>query len=305
MVNAIGFIGLGNMGLPMLENLVNARDERIYALDCADRPFEQLSRNSAWGTRLFRAQRIEDLGECALVITILPNSQITNAVLSGSEGTTGLIDILRPGSLIVDMGSSSSGETQAQGRKLAAKGITLIDAPVSGAVAKARTGKLAIMVGGDASAREQAAPYLNCMGETVIPTGRLGSAHAIKSLNNYVYAAGLLAVSEALAMAERLELDLNVVTDIINASSGRNVASETKVKQFIIPRTFSGGFALSLMAKDLRTAAELQGACNFEAPQLALCERIWNEACAMLPAEADNTEIYRIVNQESLAVEAQ
>ena len=180
----------------------------------------------------------------------------------------------------------------------------LIDAPVSGAVAKARTGKLAIMVGGDASARDKAIPYLRCMGETIIPTGHLGSAHAIKSLNNYVYAAGLLAISEALAIAERLKLDLNVVTDIINASSGRNVASETKVKQFIIPRTFAGGFALSLMAKDLRTAAELQDACNFEAPQLTLCERIWSQACARLPDGADNTEIYRVVNRETLAVEA-
>ena len=89
------------------------------------------------------------------------------------------------------------------------------------------------------------------MGETLIRTGAVGSAHAMKALNNYVHAAGLLAAAEALRLGEALGLDLGVLADVMNASSGRNIATETKVKQEILPGRYQGGFQLGLMRKDL------------------------------------------------------
>ena len=139
------------------------------------------------------------------------------------------------------------------------------------------------------------------MGATLIRTGAIGSAHAMKALNNYVYAAGLLAVSEALAIAERMELDPGIFADVLNASSGRNVASETKLKQFIIPRDFAGGFALALQAKDIATAAKLQGVTGVDGRLLRLCDSVWKEAVDEAEPGADNTSIYRHVARRPAA----
>jgi 3-hydroxyisobutyrate dehydrogenase len=127
---------------------------------------------------------------------------------------------------------------------------------------------------------------------TAPETGAVGSAHAMKALNNYVYAAGLLAVSEAVLIAERMQLDPAIFADVLNASSGRNVASETKLKQFIIPRDFAGGFAMALQAKDIATATRLQAVTGVDAPLLALCDGFWKDALAQAEPGADNTAIY-------------
>lgn len=291
----IGFVGLGMMGLPMLENLAAAPDLEILAFDTAEAPFHALAAHPAWGRTLSRAGSLQALAGCGTVITMLPNSTVTNAVVAGSDGRPGLWHVLERGATVIDMGSSNPADTRALAAQLAPAGITLLDAPVSGAVAKARAGTLAIMVGGHAADVARVRPLLERMGSQVIPTGQAGSAHAMKALNNYVYAAGLLAVSEAMLIAEGMDLDREVFADVLNASSGRNVASETKLRQFILPRRFEGGFALRLQAKDLATADALQALSGVQAPQLSLCAELWQRAAAALAAQADNTEIYRFL----------
>lgn len=298
-VRAIGFIGLGMMGLPMLENLAAQGSFDIRAFDTSDAPFEKLSAHPAWGKTLRRARALDDFASLDAVITMLPNSAITNAVVAGAAGKPGLVDVLTPGTIVIDMGSSNPGDTMKLATLLAEAGSTLIDAPVSGAVAKARTGTLTIMLGGPEAACERARPILEKMGNNLIATGKVASAHAMKALNNYVYAAGLLAASEALLIASRLDLDLERFTDVLNASSGRNVATETKLRQFIIPGNFSAGFALRLQAKDIATAATLQTLTGIEAPQLNLCKALWTEAGGALEAGADNTEIFRFLQRRN------
>ncbi|TWG85638.1 3-hydroxyisobutyrate dehydrogenase [Cupriavidus gilardii J11] len=289
----IGFIGLGMMGLPMLENLAATPDLEILAFDTADAPFQKLAALAAWDKSLFRANTLHALAGCEIVITMLPNSPITNGVIEGGQDAAGLADILAPGAVIVDMGSSDPGDTVRLAAMLSERGMALVDAPVSGAVAKARAGTLAIMAGGDAAHIDAVRPLLEQMGETLIVTGAVGSAHAMKALNNYIYAAGLLAVSEAMLIASRLDLDADVFASVLNASSGRNVATETKLAQFIIPRTFNAGFAMRLQAKDLMTAAGLQPLAGVDLPQLSLCAALWQRAVETLDARADNTEIIR------------
>lgn len=289
----IGFIGLGMMGLPMLENLAATPDLEILAFDTADAPFQKLAALAAWDKSLFRANTLHALAGCEIVITMLPNSPITNGVIEGGQDAAGLADILAPGAVIVDMGSSNPGDTVRLAAMLSERGMALVDAPVSGAVAKARAGTLAIMAGGDAAHIDAVRPLLEQMGETLIVTGAVGSAHAMKALNNYIYAAGLLAVSEAMLIASRLDLDADVFASVLNASSGRNVATETKLAQFIIPRTFNAGFAMRLQAKDLMTAAGLQPLAGVDLPQLSLCAALWQRAVETLDARADNTEIIR------------
>lgn len=289
----IGFVGLGMMGLPMVENLVERGNVAVLAWDKDPACHERLRAIAAYGQSLTWADQLEELAQCEVVFLMLPNSPITDSVLIGNAEQTGLYQWLAAGTVVVDMGSSNPRSTQLNAGTLAQHDIALLDAPVSGAVLKARSGKLAIMVGGEEAAYQSVATLLASMGEKIIRTGAVGSAHAMKALNNYVYAAGLLAASEAVQIAKHLDLDLQVFADVLNASSGRNIATETKVKQFIIPEHFAGGFALRLQAKDLATAAALQEAAGFEAPQLSLCAALWQRASAALPAHADNTCIYQ------------
>ncbi|SAK95849.1 6-phosphogluconate dehydrogenase [Caballeronia hypogeia] len=297
----IGFIGLGMMGLPMLENLASHDAFHILAFDTQNAPFDKLATHPAWGTTLTRATALDEFASVEMVITMLPNSVITNAVIAGDADRAGLAGVLAPDSIVIDMGSSNPGETQKLAELLASAGSTLVDAPVSGAVAKARSGTLTIMAGGPDAACERARPVLEKMGTNIIRTGKVASAHAMKALNNYVYAAGLLAASEALLIASRLDLDLTRFAEVLNASSGRNVATETKLNQFIIPGTFAGGFALRLQAKDIATAAALQSLTGIDAPQLNLCNSVWADAISALEPGADNTEIFRFLQQRNEA----
>lgn len=298
MMLKLGFVGLGMMGLPMLENLAGAAGISIQAHDRDPRRLDRLKAHPAWGLTLHPADTLADLAGCTVIITMLPNSAITNAVIEGDADGPGLAALLARGSTLIDMGSSNPADTLRLAPLLHEAGITLIDAPVSGAVAKAASGTLAIMAGGAAADLERVRPILSHMGSALIHTGAVGSAHAMKALNNYVYAAGLLAASEAMLIAQGMDLDMNVFTQVLNASSGRNVATETKLAQFIVPRTFNGGFALSLMAKDLRTADSLQRLGGVSAPQLSLCTDLWQRALQALPASADNTEIYRYLEAQ-------
>lgn len=275
----VGFIGLGMMGRPMATNLA-AKQVPLSTLDAAGVTLEGVPA---------AADAAALAGQCRLIILMLPDSRAVAAVMSA------LVPALQPQSLVIDMGSSEPGETRRWSMALAQRGCGMLDAPVSGSVPKARAGTLAIMVGGSDADFSRADPVLRAMGEAIIRTGSIGSAHAMKALNNYVYAAGLLAVSEAAQMAEAQGLDLGIFAQVLNASSGRNIASETKLAQEITPRRYAGGFQLGLMRKDLETAGAIAGASGVEAPLLALLRARWSEALAALGPRADNTEIHRYI----------
>ena len=287
----VGFIGLGMMGLPMARSLLR-RGRSLLACDSSEAARAALAEGAAPGAVRFAATPAGVADEAEVIVLMLPDSRIVAQVM---EGEGGLLAALRPGQLVIDMGSSLPGETQRLAALAAARGAALIDAPVSGSVAKARSGTLAIMAGGDDAAWARAEPVLRDMGEALIRTGGTGSAHAMKALNNYVYAAGLLATAEALRMAEAMRLDLGIFADVLNASSGRNIATETKVKQEILPGRYQGGFQLGLMRKDLETAGAIAAETGFDARALQLCRGLWGEAVAALGPKADNTEIHRFL----------
>jgi 3-hydroxyisobutyrate dehydrogenase len=284
----IGFVGLGNMGAPMAENLLKAGFEP--ALADADP-----GRLAGFATRATLPASLAELGRASeLVITMLPDGKIVRKVLCGAEGSNdGILAGLAAGSLVIDMSSSAPVGTRALGAELAARGVALVDAPVSGGVKRAVDGTLAIMVGGAAADVERCRPLLAAMGRDIFPTGPLGSGHAMKALNNYVSAAGLAAAAEAVLVGQRFGLDPAVMTDILNASTGRNNATENKFKQFIVPKRYAAGFTMGLMAKDLRTALETAEATHTPAPLAAACIALWNQAEAKLGPAADHTEIAR------------
>ncbi|GAB5468039.1 MAG: NAD(P)-dependent oxidoreductase [Rhodospirillales bacterium] len=282
----IALIGVGNMGAPMAAHLVRAA-ERLVLFDLDVKVAEE--RAAAIGAEV--ADRLSEAAEdCDLVVTMLPNAEVVRAVLLDEAG---LASALPRGAIVVDMSSSYPPATRETGALLAERGLTLLDAPVSGGVKKAVSGELAIMLGGDEpAALERAEPALATMGK-VFRTGPLGSGHALKALNNFVSAAGLAAACEAILVGERFGLDPAVMIQVINASTGRNNATEVKFEPFILNRDFGSGFALDLMSKDLKAAADLASSLDLAVPHLQLSAELWAEAKAALGPGADHTEIFR------------
>ncbi|MEJ1938273.1 NAD-binding protein, partial [Nostoc sp. NIES-2111] len=139
----------------------------------------------------------------------------------------------------------------------------------------------------------EARPLLEAMGSRIFPTGKLGSGHAMKCLNNFLSAIGTAAASEAIVAGRTFGLDPAVMTDILNSSTGRSNATEVKLKQFILSETWGSGFSMGLMAKDLTIAAGLARSLGLDLPLLSATAQQWTEAVHDLGPGADHTEIMR------------
>ena len=164
----------------------------------------------------------------------------------------GVADALPDGAVVVDMSSSEPWETLSLAPELARRGVTLLDAPVSGALTRAIDATLTIMLGGeDEAAIERATPVIETMSERIFRTGPLGSGHAMKGLNNFITGTGFVATCEALVVGAKAGLDPAVMLDVMNASSGFNFTSQLIGPAEIVTRRFASGFALALLAKDV------------------------------------------------------
>jgi 3-hydroxyisobutyrate dehydrogenase len=192
----------------------------------------------------------------------------------------------------IDMSSSSPIGTRELSADLATIGIALVDAPVSGGVKKAADGMLAIMVGGEAEPVTRVRPVLEAMGK-VFATGPSGSGHAMKALNNFLSAANLAIAAEAVIAGQRFGLDPATMISILNASTGRNTGTDSKFPNNVLPRTFNSGFALGLMAKDLRLALEVARSSGAPAGLLEKTAQMWAAAEQQLGGKADNTEVVK------------
>jgi len=228
-----------------------------------------------------------------VVITMLPDGEaVRKAVLEA-------LPALDSGTVVVDMSSSDPAATRALGTMLAARGIELVDAPVSGAVPKAIDGTLTIMAGGNAATLKRITPLLEKMGDRVFHVGPLGAGHAVKALNNYLGAAGTLAGFEALLIARAYGLDPKPMLEAINASTGRNSATERKIPQQVLTGAFASGFRLALMVKDVGIAYRLARDLGIDAPYLREALKLWRDAQRCLPADADHTRAYEYLKRRS------
>ena len=285
---AIGFIGLGQMGVPMAANLLKA-GHSVLAFDKQAGAGAALHANPAFSA----AANAQDIAAAATtIILMLPDSKIVDQLLWAD----GFAARMQRGALLIDMGSSDPMHSRVNAEKLAALGIRFVDAPVSGGVKRAVTGKLAIMMGGEAAAVEAARPLLTALGDTLVHVGGAGAGHAVKALNNYVSAAGLIAVCEALTAAEKFGIDPKAVNQVINASSGKNNTTENKVEPYMLTRAFNSGFSLALMRKDVETAQSFIDAMETPGAFAKLCATHWREAEQGLDKGVDHTAMYAHVN---------
>lgn len=287
----VAVIGLGKMGLPMAVNLIKAGFE-VSGSDPILGSREELASK--------KGQTYESASEAAegaaAVITMLPNGSIVRAALLGDEGAT---KNLSKGAIIIDMSSSAPLDTRKLGEELNSKGYRLVDAPVSGGQKKAIDASLTIMAGGEKEDVMSVMPLFEAIGGKTFNTGLLGSGHAMKALNNYVSGAGAVAAMEAVILGKEFGLEPSVMVDILNVSTGRNNTTEQKMKQFVLSETWGSGFALDLMAKDIRIAADLSQKLNLRFDNLKEVADQWEAAQELLGKDTDHTEIYRYLSKNA------
>lgn len=271
-MKTISFIGLGVMGQLMAANL-EAAGYAVQSFDLNKKGNRKSARQAAEGADA--------------LITMLPDADaVREAVLDA-------LPALKPGAVVVDMSSSDPAATRALGAALRAKQVEMVDAPVSGAKFKAKDGTLAIMAGGEKETLAKVLPVLQKLGNQIFHVGPLGAGHAVKALNNYLGAAGTLAGFEALLIAQAFGLDLVLMLDAINASTGRNSTTARKIPQDVLTGAFNSGFKLALMTKDVGIAAELARGLRVKTPFLKETLKHWKAAQKKLPRDADHTEIYK------------
>jgi 3-hydroxyisobutyrate dehydrogenase len=282
----IGFIGIGAMGWPMARNLARGgHPVTVYDADAGRR--DRFAREHS-GTS---AATLAELAAGAdVVITMLPTGPIVRQVFLDDEGGA-LARELRPGTVVIDMSSSEPLGTRDLAATLKARGISLIDAPVSGRVEGAERGELVMMIGADDSeALARVQPVLGLLGKKQFVVGPTGAGHAMKALNNFMAGTGFLAAIEALVVGRRFGLDPDVMIDVINESTGRNFHSANVMQQDVISRRFGTRFLLGLMAKDVKIAADLADDLAAEAPLTAASRDLFERALQALGGDADHSE---------------
>ena len=292
----IAFVGLGLMGVPMAKNLLKA-GYQLAGFDLNPEVAAKFLDEKGFQFVSSPAQAIQDAN---LTILMLPDSTIVDALLWGSNGSAGIATQLRKNSYLIDMSSSSPISSKENNQKLEKLGIKFVDAPVSGGVKKAMNGSLAIIVGGKKEYFGEIHPLLECMGKSIVHVGDAGAAHAVKALNNYVSAAGLIAASEALNAANKFGLDPHVVNQVFNASTGRNNTTENKVENFMLNDAFNSGFSLALMRKDVQIALNFIENMNCYASLAKQCVLTAKEADEKLGKGVDHTAMFDYVRSAAL-----
>jgi 3-hydroxyisobutyrate dehydrogenase len=283
-IKTVGFIGIGNMGAPMAANVKRGGFEVVaFDLDPA-RAKKWAQEHGARAT-----DQLAELGKvCDAIVTMLPTGkEVREALFNMQDGA--LAANMKAGAIVIDMSSADPVGTRTLGKDLAARNLKLVDAPVSGGVPRARDGSLAIMIGGDASSVAAVKPVLACMGSKLFEVGSLGCGHAMKCLNNFLAATSFAAAAEAVTVGRKFGLDPEVIADVVNVSTGRSFASEMLIKQHLLSGTFGTGFALGLLAKDVKIAADLAEQIGVDAPVGRLTRDLWADARDALGGEQDHT----------------
>ena len=287
----VGFIGIGKMGLPMASRIA-AQGYPLHVYDTSEAAMKVLCDRTTAQAR----KNLEEIGRnCDVVILMLPDSEVVKRVLFGDQD--GLVAHLARGSVVIDMSSSNPSVTREIGPQLKATGVDFIDAPVSGGVKRAIDGSLAIMAGGDSTVIARVKPLLSTMGKSIIETGMLGSGHAMKALNNYVSAAGMVAACEALKVGSDFGIAPDKIIAVLNASTGKNNSTENKMMQFIVSGLFNSGFSLGLMRKDIGIAVDLAKSTGSKTLLGEVLLKSWTDAEEKLGGAADHTEIFRMLDR--------
>lgn len=283
---AIGFIGTGRMGAPMAQRLIEAG----HSLHVYDTRADSLAPLAALGAKPATSPA-QVASSAEIVLTSLPTPEIVKAVALGPDG---IIAGTRA-RIMVDLSTTGPSAARQIAAGLKAKNMTLVDAPVSGGIKGAVNGTLAVMVSCPQATYDIVAPILAHFGRLFHAGETPGLGQTAKLANNLMAAAALVITSEAVAMGVKGGLDAKVLIDIINASTGRNSASQDKFPRAVLPGSFDFGFATGLSYKDVRL-------CLDEAEAMGVpmvCGAVVRQMLAITNAKygpaSDFTSIARVV----------
>jgi 3-hydroxyisobutyrate dehydrogenase len=282
----LGFIGLGNMGGPMAGRLLDAG----YRLTVYDTRAEAVKALAARGAAAARSVA-EVASQAETVLSSLPTPAVVRQVALGPGG-------VHEGGKVktfVDLSTTGARVEREIAAALAAKNIALVDSPVSGGVAGAVKGTLAVMVACPKATFERFRPLLAVFGKVFHVGEQPGLGQTMKLANNLLSAAALAATGEALVYGVKCGLDPKTMMDVINAGSGRNTATEDKIPRQVLTRRFAHGFTTGLMHKDVRLCVEEAAACGAPMRVGSALRELWGRAEDELGPERDLTEIVRML----------
>ncbi|OLT21232.1 2-hydroxy-3-oxopropionate reductase [Actinomadura sp. CNU-125] len=266
----IGFIGLGVMGRPMAANLIAAGHRLTVYRDSAP------AREVLGGRARFAGSAAEAARDGEAVVLMLPDTPDVEAVMRGEDG---VLAALRPGTLVIDMSSISPAAERGLAAEVAAAGGEYLDAPVSGGEAGAREGMLSIMVGGDRTAVERAAPIFEVLGGRVSHIGAAGAGQVAKAANQIVVGVTIEAVAEALRLAEAAGVDAGAVRDALLGGFASSRVLDVHGAR-MLKGEYEPGFRVALHRKDLGLAVEASARLDVSLPVSGLVHQLMNAAVA-------------------------
>jgi len=268
----IGFVGLGVMGYPMAGHLAAAG----LSVTCFDTDPAMRDRMRDTWPAAGVASDVAAVGAASdVVITMLPDGEHVRHVALDSGG---LVESLAAGSIVLDCSSAQPWLTLGTACQLAANGIEMVDAPVSGAQWGAEAAELVFMVGGAAEHVDRVRPLLDLLGRATFHVGPIGSGHVMKSINNAITAMTFLATAEGLVLGTRAGLDPAAMNAVLNESTGGSWITRNHIEPRILSRTFDDPFRLELMLKDVAIATQLSRDLGLPLPFVALCESLYRAA---------------------------
>ena len=289
----IGFIGLGNMGGPMVANLVKAG----HHVQAFDRVGDATARAAQSGA-VAAASAADAASGSDIVITMLPaGEQVRSVYLTGDR----LIEAAKAGALLIDSSTIDIATARAVAEAAAARGLEMLDAPVSGGTAGAAAGTLTFMCGGSEEAFARARPVLEIMGRNIFHAGRAGAGQAAKVCNNLMLAIEMIAVSEGFALAERLGLDTQRLFDIASTATSQcwSMTSYCPVPGPVpsspANRDYKAGFTAAMMLKDLKLAEAAARSVGAATPLGARATELYEEFARSGGAALDFSAIFRHV----------
>jgi 3-hydroxyisobutyrate dehydrogenase len=289
----IGFIGLGNMGLPMAQNLIKA-GHHVEGFDVFGSAVGKLRAVGGEGA----ASAKNAAARADVVITMLPSGKEVREVYLGDVG---ILASAQPGTLLIDSSTIDVATARAVAEAAAARGFAMLDAPVSGGVGGATAGTLTFMCGGGEEAFAKAKPILEAMGKTIVHAGGAGNGQAAKICNNMILGVSMIVVSEAFVLAERLGLDHQKLFDIASKSSGQcwSMTSYCPVPGPVpaspANRDYQAGFTAAMMLKDLKLAQDAARSAGAATPLGAEAAALYDLYCAHGNGAKDFSGIIRFV----------
>ncbi|GGF56951.1 3-hydroxyisobutyrate dehydrogenase [Azorhizobium oxalatiphilum] len=283
----VGVIGLGNMGRGMALSLKRAG---VAVLGYDAMP-ETRGALAAEGVDI-AADLATLCASAELVVLSLPTAAIVEEVVAGPDG---LLEHAKPGLLVVDTSTSHPDTTRKLAKALEAKGMAMIDAPVSGGPKGAITATMTMVIGGSDADVARAMPTLEAMSATRVHVGPVGAGHVTKIINNLLCAAHLLTTAEALRLAQESGVEPARMLEGINAGSGRSGVSQVNAPTWILNGAFNSGFTMKLMRKDVKLGTDLLSGLGLEMPMFAAAADIWADSAASI---ADGEDFNRIVETQ-------